>query len=80
MKPLAEMTAEERALAQRWVDSWKRAGPALEQVRADEIRAADTVASMKLLDGMFTHAVLSLPARKSSGLVEQQRIFSRGHK
>lgn len=80
MKPVAEMTVEERALAQRWVDTWKRAGPVLEAVRADEIRSADTVASMEVLDGMFTHAVQTLPPRESSGLIEQQRIFRRGHK
>jgi hypothetical protein len=80
MKTVLEMTDQEKSLAQKWAAAWKQAGPLLEQIRREEIRATDTVAAMELLDGMFTHAVETLPARKTSGLIEQQAIFSRARR
>jgi len=80
MKPTIEMTTEERELARRWVETWKQAGPLLEEERAAEIRATDTVSAMEMLDGMFTHAAQSMPMRESSGLIEQQMIFARARR
>ena len=80
MKPVSEMTPDERALTLRWIAGWKQASVVLEEVREQEIRSAETVASMEILDGAFTHAVLSMPARESSGLIEQQKIFSRARR
>ena len=71
------MTAIEQENARRWVQTWKVAGPLLEQIRAEEIRAADTVKSMEILDDAFSSAVWLNKPRPSSGLVEQQEIFSR---
>lgn len=71
------MSATEQANARRWVQAWKEAGPELERIRAEEIRATDTVRAMEQLDELFTHGALSLPARASSGLLEQQFYFSR---
>ena len=71
------MTATEEANARRWVQAWKEAGPELERIRAEEIRATDTVRAMEQLDELFTHGALSLPVRESSGLLEQQFYFSR---
>jgi hypothetical protein len=79
MKPAADMTIEERELTLRWIEGWKQAGPVLEELRAAEIREANTVRSMEMLDGLFDHAAKSTPPRESSGLIEQQRIFSRAH-
>ncbi len=80
MKTVAEMTEQEKAQIRAWARNWREAGPILEEIRADEIRVANTVGSMKILDGAFTHAVRSLPARETSGLIEQQAIFSRAKK
>jgi hypothetical protein len=77
MKPVAEMTEQEKARTRAWIKSWQAVGPILEEVRAEEIRATDTVRAMEVLDGMFTHAVETVPARESSGLIEQQAIFAR---
>lgn len=71
------MTATEQANARRWVQAWKEAGPELERIRAEEIRATDTVRAMEMLDELFTHAAISTPMRESSGLLEQQLYFSR---
>ena len=80
MKTVAEMSESEKAQTRAWVKNWQAAGPILEEIRAEEIRATDTVDAMEILDGMFTHAVETVPVRESSGLVEQQRIFSRAKK
>ena len=77
MKPVSEMTEQEKALTRAWVKNWQEVGPILEEIRAEEIRATDTVKAMEILDGMFTHAVESVPIRESSGLIEQQAVFAR---
>lgn len=74
------MTTTEQENARRWVHTWKVAGPLLEQIRAEEIRATDTVKSMEILDDAFSSAVWLNPPRSGSGLVEQQEIFSRARR
>jgi len=69
------MTAAEQANARRWVQAWKEAGPELERIRAEEIRATDTLKSIPAFDGLFEMAVRDFPPAKTSGLVEQQRWF-----
>lgn len=64
----------ERELLQRWVETWKRAGPELEAIRRREIREADTLQVLALLEDAFNQA-LTLPPRESSGLVEMQACF-----
>lgn len=77
MKPVAEMTAEEKARAKKCVDAWRRAGPELERMRREEIRHADTARSIPAFDGLFEGAIREFPAKPTSGLVEQQRCFHR---
>ena len=77
MKPVAEMTAEERARAKKCVDAWRRAGPELERMRRAEIRRTDTTRSIPAFDGLFEGAIRDFPAKPTSGLVEQQRCFHR---
>jgi hypothetical protein len=77
MKPVAEMTEQEKAQVRAWFKNWKELGPVLEEMRAELIRGTDTVEAMEILDGMFTHAVETVPPRPSSGLIEQQAIFAR---
>ena len=59
----------------QWVDNWKRVGPILEQIEAEELRAPDYEKGIcnfaPLLDWCCKHA----EPRMSSGLVEQQRWF-----
>ena len=77
MKPVAEMSELEKAQIRAWFRNWAEVGHILDEVRAEEIRNADTVRSMEILDGMFDDAARSQPARETSGLVEQQTIFAR---
>ena len=71
------MTAQETENARRWVQAWKTAGPLLEEIRAEEIRATDTVKAMEMLDDAFSSAIWLNQPRSGSGLVEQQKIFLR---
>ena len=77
MKPVAEMTVEERAHAQKCVDAWRRAGPELERMRREDIRHADTMLSIPAFDGLFEGAIRDFPAKPTSGLVEQQHYYRR---
>jgi hypothetical protein len=77
MKSVAEMSGEEKARTRQWIEAWRRAGPELERMRRDEIRRANTVASIPAFDGLFESVVRNFPPKPFSGLVEQQRCFRR---
>jgi hypothetical protein len=68
---------EDRELIRRWVQTWKEAGPELEAIRRREIREADNLKVLALLEDAFNHAVRTLPPRPSSGLVEMQKWFAK---
>jgi len=69
------MNDAEKELALRWGQAWKEAGPKLEAIRRQEIRATNTLLSIPAFDGLFEAAVRTRPPRDTSGLVEQQRWF-----
>lgn len=80
MKPVAEMTEQEKAQAKKCIDAWRRAGPELERMRREEIRQVDTARSIPAFDGLFEGAIRDFPAKPTSGLVEQQRCFRRARR
>jgi hypothetical protein len=63
--------------AQRWVDAWIHAGDALEKIRENDVKHADTSEALRSFTGSVLHALRTRPASKTSGLIEQQRIFSK---
>jgi hypothetical protein len=63
---------EDREMMRRWVQTWKEAGPELEAIRVREVREADNLKVLAMLEGAFNHALRTLPPRPSSGLVEMQ--------
>ncbi|MBM3754922.1 MAG: hypothetical protein FJW38_13190 [Acidobacteria bacterium] len=67
---------DEREQMRRWVQNWKELGPILENIRREEIVAADNVAVMAVLAGAFNDAA-TLPMCETSGLVEMQRSLSK---
>ena len=67
----------ERTDILNWIAIWRQAGPALERVRADDIRRADTVVSIRAFEGLLPAVLASHPPQPWSGLVEQQRLFAR---
>jgi hypothetical protein len=64
-------------MIRRWVKHWQDAGPLLEEIRRQEIREADNLQVLALLEPAFNHAVRSLPPRESSGMVEMQVLFAK---
>lgn len=80
MKTVAEMSKEEQAQVRAWVRNWADLGPVLEEMRAEQIRSANTVQALENLNDAFDSAVWLNPPRASSGLVEQQALFARAHK
>jgi hypothetical protein len=67
----------ERETIQRWVRTWKEAGPELEKIRLREVRDEDNLLSLRLLARAFNHATSTQPPSESSGLVEMQRHFAK---
>lgn len=75
---LSDWSPEHIAQARRWVENWKETGPELERIRRQEIRATDTPTALSALSSAFAAALFLNPhPRPGSGLVEQQRLFSR---
>jgi hypothetical protein len=69
------MTHDEKKLMKKWVETWKRAGPILEEIRKDELRNFDYQKNKQIIDEMLQWAIDHAKPRLSSGLVEQQRWF-----
>lgn len=67
--------SEQAAIRER-MEQWKRAGPVLRAQREEDIRNADTQASVEWFDGVFRALGPDLE-RQDRGLVEQQRWFAR---
>lgn len=62
----------------RWAQTWRSAGQALEALRRRELREmTDEQAKVAALDLLNMPMPEGLPARRGSGLVDQQRLFSR---
>ncbi len=69
------MRHEDTERMKAWVNTWKRAGPALQRVKMEELRSEDYGKDFELIDGMLEWVVDHARERKTSGLVEQQRLF-----
>lgn len=55
----------------------RKAGPLLDEIRREEVREADNVKVVGLLEYAFKDAVRRLPQRESSGLIEMQKWFAK---
>lgn len=71
------MNKEDNESVRKWIIGWQNAAPALEKLRNEEIRNSDTSAAIEQLSDAFDSALLHYPPTNTSGLVEQQRLFSR---
>jgi hypothetical protein len=61
----------------QWVENWKRVGPLLEEIRADELGSLDTERALASLEDAFDDALLQAEPRATSGLVELMRLLHR---
>jgi len=80
MKPVAEMTEQEKAQTRAWIKNWQELEPILEEERRKSVRRVNTAEAIAAFDLAYKAARLHCPRREWSGLVEQQRWFKRGHR
>jgi hypothetical protein len=80
MKTVAEMSKSEKDRYLAWLKNWDELGPILEGIRLRSLKHVNTRDAILAMDGAYKSARLHLPQRKSSGLVEQQRLFKRVRK
>ena len=71
------MTNEE---AREFVERWKKAGPALEKIRREELRNLIHEDCQKQVDALFEVGLRNRQPRTTSGLVEMQRIFMKARR
>ena len=69
------MKDSERKQFAMWIETWKHAGAAMEEVRRRELREYDYAVNQAVVDEMLQWAVENGQVRLSSGLIEQQQIF-----
>ena len=70
------MASDAKNELRAFVEAWRVASERMEALRREDLHAVDTAGSIMALNGAF-EAALAGPPRKSSGLVEQQAVFSR---
>ena len=72
---------DEEALIRRWIDTWAAAGPELEAIKRRELEALTDDDIRQYVSDLFSGPYpFDVPPRTGSGLVEQQRFFSKGHR
>jgi hypothetical protein len=74
---LASWTPEQVALGKRWVETWRLAGAELERIHRKEIRELDAYRAIALLCGPADYTLPPRAPKPFSGLVDQQRWFTR---
>jgi hypothetical protein len=72
---LSKWSPEQIALGRRWVETWQRAGEALEKLRRKELREIDGKRAIERLCGPADYTIPPRAPKPTSGLVEQQRWF-----
>jgi hypothetical protein len=61
----------------RIIEQWRRAAPLLAEQRRDELRRLTPEQALATTEAILELLPLLAPVERGSGLVEQQRIFSR---
>ncbi|HLW64262.1 MAG TPA: hypothetical protein VKS79_03010 [Gemmataceae bacterium] len=72
------MTKKERE--REYVKRWEQLGQMLERIRVQALRSPDYGKDWRLLDGLMATTAYHYRSRKTSGLVEQQRIFAKARR
>jgi hypothetical protein len=77
MKPVSEMSEQEKAQIRAWIRNWQVVGPILEREKLDALQHVNTADAIEALDTAYKSARLHCKPRRTSGLIEQQRWFMR---
>lgn len=75
--PLDSWSPEQVALGRRWVKTWHDAAPRLEAIRHRELREMDAFTAISWLCGPADYHTGPRAPAPTSGLIEQQRLFTR---
>jgi hypothetical protein len=70
---------DKKAAAKLWIEQWHRAGPVLQKLRHDELRAMSDEDARQAFQTLaeFACEVTQPTPRTTSGFVEQQRLFQK---
>lgn len=71
------MDEAERLQIRRWVETWRKAGPALAAIQRDELRSMTDAERRRAIEAVLSLAPVCTEPRPTSGLVEQQKRFAR---
>ena len=71
------MADRDEDTTRRWVETWLKAGPRLEKIRRDQLRAFRYEEHIDEIDDLLQMACRFARPRLTSGLVEQQRLLQR---
>ncbi len=69
-----------KEMGAQYILAWRKAVRVLEEVRAKELSSVNTPAALQSLLPAFHACIRDRKASDSSGLIEQQRIFSRARR
>ena len=61
----------------QWVENWKRVGPILEKIEAEELRSKTNHEAIQRLMPMIDWHIAHAAPTTTSGLIEQQRLFQK---
>jgi hypothetical protein len=78
--PPVGQTPEQLAQLKVWVKAWKDAGEVMERLRREDLKALDSHKTISLLCGPADYTREPFAPKPTSGLVEQQRWFSKMRK
>lgn len=71
------MTSHDMEAMHQWVKRWKKTGPEIERIHANESMSLKISQVIEMLEDAFQSAISLYPAKPFSGLIEQQRWFKR---
>lgn len=75
------MPESQKKKLKRWIQSWEKTGSVLDKIKLNELRASDYYSrNQVLLNDMLQYACEHCEPRLSSGLVEQQKFFTKFRK
>jgi hypothetical protein len=63
-----------------WVETWMQAGPRLERIRRQELRAMSYQQRIAAIDALFEVGSRFGKPSTTSGFVEQQRLFQKARR
>ena len=74
---IVSMAKSSKESMREWVNTWKKTGKLLEEIRRKEIRTSNLEQTILALNNAFLSAIWLEKPKKSSGLVEFHKILAK---